>query len=371
MTFKEHCFQVYSILPKILWPHGKSIKSLTDEELANEFQTLGKMASSIEGSFIEQNVKPEELEMECRLRMSRNGIVYVHDNAPGTVHLKVRWKPSNKPKTLKQPVVNDVSIVDTEEMKEDETIDVTPLEEFFFPRGISINKILPKMDHDEAYDKMALFIGDHYTQVCGFMKAIKRNICNNSRFNLNMQNFTQSSIGYTCQLGKMLFDNALLTEYHYYKSPQRLITARPSALGAGQSLLTGGWLERYARLKIQQVLEDLKDEYSFESYIYNNIQIMLPNDDLFELDLIVMVDDRTYWIECKSSSYQEHILKYSQFGAKYFFDMNRMYLLAADTDEKTAESLSSQYKMNVTNIATFENTLREALRKDLEESSKE
>ena len=48
-----------------------------------------------------------------------------------------------------------------------------------------------------------------------------------------------------------------------------------------------------------------------------------------------------------------------------------LYLLAADTDEKTAESLSSQYKMNVTNIATFENTLREALRKDLEESSKE
>ena len=125
--------------------------------------------------------------------------------------------------------------------------------------------------------------------------------------------------------------------------------------------------------EVQIMYEVLKEEayYSFESYIYNNIQIMLPNDDLFELDLIVMVDDRTYWIECKSSSYQEHILKYSQFGAKYFFDMNRMYLLAADTDEKTAESLSSQYKMNVTNIATFENTLREALRKDLEESSKE
>ena len=73
-------------------------------------------------------------------------------------------------------------------------------------------------------------------------------------------------------------------------------------------------LERFVLLTVQKcvsrVSSDLEKDFAF-SYLLNP-QIILPNGDDFELDLICHVNNFFFWIEAKSGDYQQHINKYSK-----------------------------------------------------------
>ena len=84
-----------------------------------------------------------------------------------------------------------------------------------------------------------------------------------------------------------------------------------------------------------------------------NPQIILPNGDDFELDIISVVNGRAFWIEAKSGDYQQHVRKYSKLAQLMGLDKDHAIMMLADISTDRCAALSSLFNMTVVSLDTF------------------
>ena len=84
-----------------------------------------------------------------------------------------------------------------------------------------------------------------------------------------------------------------------------------------------------------------------------NPQIVLPNGDDFELDIIAAIGSHVYWIEAKSGDYQQHVAKYSKFARILGLDYDHSFMVLADAPHDRCIALSSLFSMTVCNLSNF------------------
>lgn len=252
-----------------------------------------------------------------------------------------------------------------EETEEDEDLD--EIESFLASRNVKIKVIPPEDAADEVINSLSEFLGEHYGALKELLAKIKSNMQRGGFINLSIKDYTQKDISDICQFCTRLHEIAFLEQYKYYKSPQYLIKAKTTTLPTAQNFFSGKWLERYVLLVVQDVVNTLGAELGREldfTYLINP-QIVLPNGNDFELDLIFHINGSFYWIEAKTGDYQQHINKYSKISRLFGLDQEHSIMVLTDIPVEKSGALTSLFSMRVYGLQQLRTGLLETVRRDL------
>ncbi len=218
---------------------------------------------------------------------------------------------------------------------------------YLYEHGIHIKSIPAEKPIDPVHDEIARLIGSKFYSVAPLLDNIKRNMQLGNSFTINISQLPQQNIADITLLGRKLHELAFLTQFHYQKAPKCLLSARPSTLPDIQNFFSGNWLERYVKLLLEKVATDT---HAHVAEIMMNPQIVLPNGDDFELDVLALVNQRMYWIECKTGAYQEHISKYSRFAQLIKLPLTQSVMVLPEAHESLTRNLSRAFGMCVVNL---------------------
>ncbi|MDW8350551.1 MAG: hypothetical protein RML99_01465 [Anaerolineae bacterium] len=245
------------------------------------------------------------------------------------------------------------------------------LESFLNSRGIQI-KVRPADDAaDQVIDSLSLYLGEHYDALSGLLSKIKRAMQTGTVITESLKGKPQQDISSACQFCTRLYEVAFLEQYQYFRSPVYLIKAKTTTLPKAQRFFGGQWLERFILQKVKavykQVSSEVTGELEFEHLI--NPQITLPNGDDFELDILTAIGQHIYWIEAKSSDYQQYVAKYSKFARLLGLDLEHSFMVLTDVPDDRCDALSSLFSMSVCTLHTFEDKLLAVVRADTAQQS--
>ncbi|ADD27638.1 hypothetical protein [Meiothermus ruber] len=245
------------------------------------------------------------------------------------------------------------------------------LEPFLKARGIQI-KVRPAEDAaDQVIDSLSLFLGERYDALAGLLSKIKRAMQTGAQITESLKDRPQQDISSACQFCTRLYEVAFLEQYQYFRSPTYLIKAKTTTLPKAQRFFGGQWLERFILQKVKavyaQASSEVSEQLAFEYLI--NPQIILPNGDDFELDILAAMGSSIYWIEAKSGDYQQHVAKYSKFARLLGLDPDHSFMVLADVPEDRCEALSALFSMTVCTLRSFEEKLLTVVRSDTAQQS--
>lgn len=229
--------------------------------------------------------------------------------------------------------------------------------DFLAKRKISI-KTLPKHDEgDEVLDRLAQYIGSRYTSVRKLLEAIKRNLSTGNSFSLNLRAERQEDLSSVCQLASQLHEVAFLTRYRYEKSPKCLLWGQPSRFPKAINFFTGGWLERYIRSQVLSALNWSRPGQKVTCL--SGAQVILPNGDDFELDLLVAAEQDVFWFEAKSGDYQQYVQKYAKISNLLGLSQQRSVMVLTDITRAAALAVAGLFKMTVIPITEVDELLEQ------------
>lgn len=260
-------------------------------------------------------------------------------------------------------ITAEVAEIETaEDTKEEDAI-----EKFLSSKNIKIKVVPPEDAADAVINSLADFLGNHYDALSELLGKIKRNMQRGGFITLSIKDYTQKDISDICQFCTRLHEIAFLEQYKYFKSPQFLIKAKTTTLPAAQNFFSGKWLERFVLLTVQKSVNTVSREIGREldfSYLINP-QIILPNGNDFELDLIFHVNGAYYWVEAKTGDYQQHISKYSKMSKLIGLDYQHSIMVLTDIQPEKTNALTSLFSMTVYGLSQLEIGLTETIRKDV------
>ena len=245
------------------------------------------------------------------------------------------------------------------------------LESFLQSKGIRIKVVPPDDAADAVIDSLSLYLGERYDALSGLLAKIKRAMRSGMLITESLKNRSQQDISSSCQFCTRLHEVAFLEQYQYFRSPTYLIKAKTTTLPRAQKFFGGQWLERFILQKVKavhaQVAAEISGQLTFEYLI--NPQIILPNGDDFELDILAGFGSSVYWIEAKSGDYQQHVAKYSKFARRLGLDDARSLRVLTGVPDERCEALSSLFSMSVCNLRSVEDTLMAVVRSDTAQQS--
>ncbi len=249
--------------------------------------------------------------------------------------------------------------------------DYTEIEKFLRSKNIKIKRINMDGGPDVTLDKIAQFMGDRFSHIKLFYSRIKRNLNTGKRFIMDLSNYKQEEIASITQLCNNLHRIAFLTEYRYDKSPNYMLYVKVNGTSQAINFFTGGWLERYVIIMVIKAIESISLSKPINYSYLKNPQIILPNGDDFELDVIFKIKDEYFWFEAKTGDYQKYINKYSKIAKILNLDCEHSYLILTDITESEAQTLSRINKISIVNINDFFEVFRGVIQHlEIEEEEK-
>lgn len=261
-----------------------------------------------------------------------------------------------------------------QEILPDENIDLRDsifidnvIETFLNSRNIKIKIAPPEDPADDVINSLAEFLGNHYNALSDLLAKIKSNMQRGGTITFAIKDYSQRDISDICKFCTRLHEIAFLEQYKYFRSPEYLIKAKTTTLPAAQNFFSGKWLERFVLQAVQKAVAVISNDIGRKldfSYLINP-QIILPNNDDFELDLIFHVDRSFFWVEAKTGDYQQHISKYSKMAKIIGLDYKHSIMVLPDIQPERSTALTSLFSMTVYGLSQLEAGLTETIRKDV------
>lgn len=241
-----------------------------------------------------------------------------------------------------------------DEIKNEQSVqvnDINPIFRFLADRNIQVKTFQTDEEIDDVLDNIALFMGKKYNRIKKVHNLIKSKLNLGTSFKLDLKNATQEEVNYTCQLCNLLHQIAFLSEYKYFNSPQFLIIAKPNRIPKAINFFTGQWLERFIKTEVKNTIRKLERPVKF-AYL-TNPQIILPNGNDFELDILFHIENEIFWFEAKTGEYQNYVDKYSRMANLMNLDNKHSFMVLTDVNEQTCITLKRVFGMEVVNIESF------------------
>ena len=259
-------------------------------------------------------------------------------------------------------VVEQYETINDLEIENEQTIqvnDINPIFRFLSERNIQVKTFKTDEEIDDVLDNIALFMGNRYNRVKKVYNSIKSKLNSGTGFRLDLKNATQEEVSYSCQLCNSLHQIAFLSEYKYFKSPQFLINAKPNRIPTAINFFTGQWLERFIKTEVKNTIRKLERPVKF-AYL-TNPQIILPNGDDFELDVLFYIEDEIFWFEAKTGEYQNYVDKYSRMAKLMQLDSKHAFMVLTEVNEPNCVALKKVFGMEVVNIENFSEKFQNAI----------
>jgi hypothetical protein len=240
------------------------------------------------------------------------------------------------------------------------------LESFLSSQGIRI-KVRPAEDaSDQVIDSLSLYLGEHYDALSGLHRKIKRAMQTGKSIIERLDDYPQRDVRTVHQFCKHLRRVDFLEKYRYLRS-HNLIRAKTTTMPQAQRFFSGQWLERFILQKVKEIHAQVASEgiRKLELEYLINTEIILPNGDDFELDILAAIGSSIYWIEAKSGDYQHYVGKYSKFACQIGLDPEHSFLVLAQESDGRCDELSSRFSITVCNLRTFKEKLLSVVRYDI------
>jgi len=253
--------------------------------------------------------------------------------------------------------------INSEEINEQEIIpvnDVNTIFRFLADKNIQVKTFQTDEEIDDVLDNIALFMGNRYNRVKKVYNTIKSKLNTGTGFRLDLKNATQEEVSYSCQLCNSLHQIAFLSDYKYFKSPQFVINGRPNRIPTAIKIFTGHWLERFIKTEVKNSIRKLETPIKF-AYL-TNPQIILPNGDDFELDVLFSIDEEIFWFEAKTGDYQNYVDKYSRMAKLLQLDNKHAFMVLTEVNDQNCIALKKIFGMEVVNIEKFSETFQNSIR---------
>ena len=238
-----------------------------------------------------------------------------------------------------------------------EEIDVNILIDKLKENEITVKTFVDRDEENTSLDNISNFMGTRYGDIKRVYETMKRYLNKPRGFSLDLKNASQNEITASCQLCKNLYDIAFLSDYKYDKSPKFFIHATPNRIPIAINFLTGHWLEIFIRKTIQDCLFSIPADVEFTYLI--NPQIILPNGDDFELDVLFLINGEIFWVEGKTGNYQHYINKYSEVANLMNLNKDHSFMVLTDViHPNTAFILSKTFNMTIIPVEDFNEEIR-------------
>lgn len=221
-----------------------------------------------------------------------------------------------------------------------------PILTWFERKKIAV-EINPKaVDTTGFFDEIANAIAEDYAT----LRPLIAQICHAYKENYNgttikLDNRKPDDINRITRFCKQLHDYAFLSRLVQQKSEKSLrLILQPSPVI--RQFFNGIWLEWYA---LMQALE-FADKRNLPFSCARNAKITLPNADVYELDVFLLLEEKTpICIECKSGDYKPYIEKYRLLKKSLGLQKSQFLLCVADLPDEHAQGLTSMYDITFTN----------------------
>ncbi len=240
-----------------------------------------------------------------------------------------------------------------------EAAELDRLRAWLAERGITIVAEHRPHPADEALDWFADFIGSRYAHVEPLLDAFKRTQSSGRRFTLNLRDAPPETIAFTNQLAQKLEEVGFLFDYRYFRSPTRVLKARPSDNPLAINLLNGGWLERYVETSLRRLVAERAEHLPLA--ILRGTQVRLASGQDAEFDILASVDGAVVHVEAKTGDFAKYLARYTGFRRILGLPADRSILVVAGLSESTAARLRAVHGITVTGLDEFPRHLARAV----------
>lgn len=238
------------------------------------------------------------------------------------------------------------------------TENISDLTAWFAQRQIKVESSRQPQDADKVFNRIATFLGDNYASLAALHQQMKRSIAERSNLSFSLAGKSQKEIANCTSFCKSLHDSSFLSSYSYSKNQKRRIQATLQQRGDIINFLNGEWLERY----IYQKAVKLIHERNLKLQCLINPQIVFPNEDKFGLDLVFLIDQQVFWIECKSGKdYNRYLPLYSNHRKLFGLSPECTFLTIVDLPDAQASSLNKLWNITLLNLDNFDEQFGKAL----------
>jgi hypothetical protein len=234
------------------------------------------------------------------------------------------------------------------------------LNEFLTSRGIQVVSVPDEANMDPRLAQISAFLGKYLSYVEPFYKKLKTTLNAGEQLQFPLLGFQGREVTHTLNFCKMLKDVGFLASYTYRRAPLYTITARISRTSDAINFLSGGWLEHYIRDKVVSVLTTHPTTIDTPYAFMKNPRIILPGDEDFEFDFLLMAGDSVFWIEAKTGEYMDYISKYSRVAKLMGLDRNNSLLVLVDSPEPESD-ISARFGISCCSVAEFSEVFRLAM----------
>ena len=225
-------------------------------------------------------------------------------------------------------------------------------------RKIYNGKHINNLKVDQKLYQIADYLVDHYIGLEEFYKKLKyhQNIKRDFVAHTN-----KSSLAYIRKWSRMLHDNKIIDTFALLD--QDKIDVDIAQVANATNYINGRWLEIFLRAELAKFMrQNINEISSFD--IMAQVEVQLPDRKTSELDLLLMINGKIYWFECKSG----------QIGSKYYkiFRKHKEYLqlpeaqsflLVPEMNLNQAEAVKKRSGMTLLYATQIEQQLKQYLLK--------
>ena len=264
--------------------------------------------------------------------------------------LKERIAPAKEPgkQDVGRPPLPEIDLHDTTALSDPRQF--APILSWFEQRRIQIDINRRAMDTTGFFDEIAVKLGDGY----GTLKLVSNQIKYAQRRGFSAAKLTLSKSGEDevatlTSFCRELHQYSFVAKYFHRKDDRTAWLTLQTAPEVVK-FFNGEWLEWYVFMKLLAFFREMRVPVA----CLRNPMITLPNEDLHELDVFFLVDNRIpLCVECKTGEFRNDIDKYTRLAKRLNLDKGQFLVCATELDEKQIRGFNSMYGLTFVNLTNL------------------
>jgi hypothetical protein len=225
-----------------------------------------------------------------------------------------------------------------------------PLRDWFGARHIGATFVLDAVDTTGYFDEAAREIGEHHGILAELVERVRFAYRKEfSWINVDLSTCDPAVRDGVLAFSRQLYSHTLFSRYTYKKQTQQLGLGIQPAVVVREFFL-GAWLEWFALATLLQVCVDKRRDFSCA----RNVTLALPNAEKRELDVVVLVGNRTpVIIECKTGEFRSEIDKYAKLRQRLGLDRSQFIICNPELPDDQLAGLGSMYDLTFVNLGSL------------------
>jgi hypothetical protein len=223
-------------------------------------------------------------------------------------------------------------------------------------RGVTVERFHQRVEKDNLYDEIALFLGENYYVLEPLYKEIKRKLNGVNGFSFPVST-SQKQRDTIIKFSRLLRENSIWL-CDYKNQEKKIFFSSGGITGENNGFLTGGWLERYLLYQVATLFSAFKIKYQY----LTKSNCIYSHGENFELDILFLVNNELIFIEAKTGEIlNEDLTKCSNHRRRLGLTKSRTILCGLSLDDDAVTRWNQIQDISVSNLNSFMSRISAAL----------